>query len=515
MAEIGNWNPLEQNIKARAAQQAQAAQEAEARRWSELRRGMLEYFDGGRQGWHIVMMAVEQGEDPLQAIQKARIARDNALTYPPGFAGEIACYIHDAAPRPVREVAVVAALGLLAGICGKTWQIPKSGLNLYIMLIARSAIGKEAMHNGISELIHACAQEVPDANKFVDFARYASGPALIKACVSNPCFVNVSGELGDRIKQMSEGKDPALQSLKQQWKDLYQKSGVTSTVGGLGYSAQDNNVASIMGVAYSLIGESTPGNFLTALTNGMFEDGTVSRFCVIEYDGERPDPNANPLTTPAAELVSRLLDIIKQAWLMMERGRSQPVTFAPDAKQALDVFQSTCDAKIEGVTDEGKRAMWNRAHIKALRIAALLAVADRHLFPVIQSAHAEWAIMLVQRDIAAFAKHLEGGDVGDGDDARERKLVAIMREYLTQPIPASYKLKDEMRQNSIVARNYLTLRTRQAAAFSNHKLGTGRALDDTLASMVASGYLMECERSKMVEAYNYHGRAYRILKLPD
>jgi hypothetical protein len=33
--------------------------------------------------------------------------------------------------------------------------------------------------------------------------------------------------------------------------------------------------------------------------------------------------------------------------------------------------------------------------------------------------------------------------------------------------------------------------------------------------MVASGYILEAQKDKVAEAYNFHGKAYRILRLPD
>ena len=40
-------------------------------------------------------------------------------------------------------------------------------------------------------------------------------------------------------------------------------------------------------------------------------------------------------------------------------------------------------------------------------------------------------------------------------------------------------------------------------------------MDDTIGSMVASGYLLEAQKDKIAEAYNFHGKAYRIIRLPD
>src|SRR5690606_36701136 len=137
---------------------------------------------------------------------------------------------------------------------------------------------------------------------------------------------------------------------------------------------------------------------------------------------------------------------------------------------AMDAFEDECDRRIKASgSDESRRQMWNRAALKAARIAGLLAVADNCLYPVIRDGHIGWAIALVRRDIATFTKRLNGGDVGDGDDAREGKLVAILRDYLTTEVRTSYKVHPEMQKNSIVPLHYLQKRTARVPAFSKHR----------------------------------------------
>jgi hypothetical protein len=154
------------------------------------------------------------------------------LPWPPGFAGVLAQFIYDSAPRPVKEVAIVGALGLLAGITAKAWFIPGSGLNVYMILVAQSAIGKEAMHSGVSALITAASARSPTIRQFVDFSDFASGPALIKACSGNTCFVNVCGEWGHKLKRLAhdDGRDTAMATLRMTMTNLYQKSGPQSIV---------------------------------------------------------------------------------------------------------------------------------------------------------------------------------------------------------------------------------------------------------------------------------------------
>jgi len=52
--------------------------------------------------------------------------------------GEIAHFIYNAAPRQVEEVAIAGAIGLLSGICGRSYNVSGTGLNQYILLLAKT-----------------------------------------------------------------------------------------------------------------------------------------------------------------------------------------------------------------------------------------------------------------------------------------------------------------------------------------------------------------------------------------
>ena len=396
---------------------------------------------------------------------------------PPGFAGELAHFIYSAAPRPVPEVAVVGALGLLAGICGREWIIPGSGLNIYVVLVARSAIGKEAMHSGISRLVAAASEKYNRAREFVCNDDFASGPALVKYLINFPCSVNVAGELGHKFSQMAQDKDTAMRSLRRQLTNLYSKSGRNNIAGGIAYSNIENNVASVEGVAFSLIGETTPGTFFESITRGMMEDGFMSRFNVIEYTGDRPAKNPAPAEAPDASLVDRIVALMRHAHLLGAQNKFQDVSFSSGARAMLGAFEDECDAAIiRAGDDESRRQMWNRAHLKALRIAALLAVGDHHLFPTVGDAHAGWAISLVRHDISVFSRRIENGDVGEGsDDGRERRLVDICREYLSMrddDVPPSARKWEAVRRYGLVPHSYLSQKTQRLAAFEKYRGAT-------------------------------------------
>ena len=72
------------------------------------------------------------------SIPNAKEVANYTVTPPPGLMGDIARFIYDAAPRPVAEVALTGAIGLMAGICGRAFNISTTGLNLYCLMLAHT-----------------------------------------------------------------------------------------------------------------------------------------------------------------------------------------------------------------------------------------------------------------------------------------------------------------------------------------------------------------------------------------
>lgn len=218
---------------------------------------------------------------------------------------------------------------------------------------------------------------------------------------------------------------------------------------------------------------------------------------------------------PDAALQDALVKLAFQAQNLINSQASQPLGRTEEAAHIMWEFEQECDREINSTDDESRRQMWNRAALKVLRIAGLLAVADNWINPCITREHMEWALDVIRRDILIMGRRLDTGDVGTGDNARERKLMSLLRDFLTNPLPLSYKVPEDMRQNSIVPRSYLQIRVSRVASFYNHRAGQNAALDLAIQAAVNNGYLMEVDKAKVAEAYNYHGKAYRIIKLPD
>jgi hypothetical protein len=440
----------------------------------------------------------------------------DSLQWPPGAAGALAQLLFHSSIRPVKEVSIVTTLAFLAGLTGQGWNTDTgTGLNLYIVLVARSGIGKEAIGDGISMLVSAAVKGGSfSAANFFSFDSVASGPALVKLMLEQPSLLHVSGEFGHNVRLMAVDKNGPYATLRQQMTKLYSKSGVASIAGGIRYSDAANSAQIEGSVAYSVIGETTPGTFFDALSGSMMADGFMSRFLVVEYDGPRPPENENRVT-PDETWAKWLADLVLSAQ-QRSSGAPLPVTRDEDAKALLRKFNLRCDEEINATKDEARRQMWNRAHLKALKVASLLAVADNRIVPCITAEHAQWAIALVEHDIRGMSKRIDSGDIGESDDTRRQKVLACMRDWSTKQLGASYRNRKgwaEMQKNSIMPRAYLSIRVHTLPAFDNHKFGKDGAIDAAISSLVRDGFLMEVHKDRVVDSYGFHGVAYRVLKL--
>jgi hypothetical protein len=479
-----------------------------------------ETFNDAASPWEPNYMA------PIAAITEIPSNAIPDIDWPPGVAGDLAKYIYHSAERPIKEVAIVAALGMLAGICGKAWNVSRTGLNIYMILVAQSGIGKEAMSSGTAKMVEKMRMSVPMISAFINYSDFVSGPALMKGVASNQSFVNISSEWGKTMKRLGDesGRDAAMGTFRTALTKLYSKSGASDIVGGASHSDKDKNTNDVAGVAFSLIGETTPGTFFDSLTESMMEDGLISRFDVLEYKGLRPPANDYPVNDPSDELLESMCTIAIQSLTLLSRYQHQDVKFDSHSEKFSKEFRTFADNMINDQHNDGedsltttqdfRRALWNRAHLKFLRISALLAVADNCVNPCITIHHAQWAQKLVMSGIAVLCRKMDSGEIGSGENACLAKVRAIMKDYITEPLPKSLADANTlMKDKNIISRRLLQLKTFNIACFRKSRQGSAMALKQVIATMVSDGTIALVKPPEMFEIASTSGEGYRLLDL--
>lgn len=446
-------------------------------------------------------------------------------TPPPGLLGEIAQYIYQSSVRPVAETAIAAAIGLLAGIVGRSYNISGTGLNMYILLLAQTGTGKEAISSGIGKLMSAMESVCPAASDFRGPAEIASGQALLKH-ISNPnkrCFVSVVGEFGLKMQQLSSSRASSSElMLKRVLLDLYNKSGEKDIVAPSVYAEKDKNTETVKSPSVTIIGESTPETFYQSLDEGLIADGLLPRFMFIEYTGERPARNENHESVqPSLPLVTQLGELAACCLNLHKMERVVKVQCTPEALEFLNKMDKLVDKTINGTKTDVLRHLWNRAHIKTLKLSALVAVGVNYVEPVITLEHAQWAYNMVMSDILSIVARFTRGEIGKNTDENKQgsTILRTCAEYLTAEYRdvKNYGVDACLHEARIIPHSYITRRLGATAIFRNDKMGATAAFKRTIQGLIDAGDLKEVGKPEMVKKYTYSGRAYILAdpaKLP-
>lgn len=423
---------------------------------------------------------------------------------PPGLVGEIAQFIYQAAPRPVPEIALAGAMGLMAGICGRAYNISGTGLNQYILCLAMTGAGKEAMASGIDKIINAVQLSVPVASEFVGPAEIASGQALIKYLANkSQSFVSVLGEFGLRLRSMSsERANGAEIALRRMLLDLYNKSGHGQVARPSIYADSDKNTNLIQSPAFSILGESTPERFYEILNEEMISEGLLPRFMLIEYRGERPALNVNAgAAEPSQALVEKVANLMVYAKTTMANRKVINIVSTNEADELLRKFDKFSDKQINSTDKEIIRQLWNRAHIKVLKIAGLLAVGVNVSNPIIEVEHVEWAKHIVEHDIRSLSSKFEKGEVGKSlsELKQTSEVKRIMKEFVTMKPEKlkSYQISEQLYHNKMIPTAFIQRRLANNKYFKDDR-GPSVIINKIIKLLVDTDYIAEVPRSEMI-----------------
>lgn len=460
---------------------------------------------------------------PASPIRTEATNTYNPYTPPPGLIGDVARYIHDTAFKPVPEIALAGALAFMAGICGRQWNTHTGlGLALYIVLLAPTGTGKEGAQAGISRLFRAITTDggVPAADVFEGPGGLASGQALLKALVKQPCCVSIIGEIGGRFKRMCAPNAPqSEQALIDTLRDLYNKSGASDSKKATVYADSDKNVPVIYAPNYTFLGEGVPDEFYGSLTDGAIASGLLPRFSIIEYTGgrvkSREDEEFSRDVPP--ELLDRLAKLAAFSLGQAHKNTVIVVQHDEAARKILRDFREYAEDKVfsnKSMLSE----LWNRAHMKALKLAALIAVGCNPYEPTVNAEAAQWACNFINHEISLFVDKFERGEIGVKDTDEARQLAEVKRaalEYASRSYSELSKYlagaPQAMHTNHIIPVSYFQRRLSGLSCMRNDRIGAKAAISRAIDTLVKSDALRPVDLIKVSQDYGRSMQAYALV----
>jgi len=331
----------------------------------------------------------------------------------------------------------------------------------------------------------------------------------------NNSFASIVGEFGLYLQEMVGIKAPPhLLGLRRFMLNAYNKSGQFKTIRASIYSDKDKNTGNVLSPAFTLVGESSPERFYEGLNEELMMEGLLPRFTVIEYAGKRVPLNENFLNVAVpTQLIDKLTAICAYSLSLNTQNKIVNITTSERAKELLKKFDKYCDDKINTADKEVTRVIWTRAHVKAMKLAGLIAVGNDPYNPVIDERAAMWAINLVHDNSIDFAVKFENGDVGkhSSESKQHQELSRIANDYLVEEWEKIEKYKagsKELHAMKVIPYSYLYKRAARVGIFKSSIAGITKAIKETIKSMCERGILIELDKSSTLKKFGTAGLCY-------
>lgn len=461
------------------------------------------------------------------------------LPYPPaGTKLEKLCrWIYDASFCAVDEISIITGIAAFAGLFGHQYNVSGTGLNLYLMLIAKSGVGKNAINDCLDRLQKRmeeysgsggagggfCVEKGQSDGSmqiytFMTQQYYASSAALMSLFAEDNrrSVVSVWSEFGQKLKQFSVARaDSRMAEMKQLLTSIYDKSGKDAYIGGIKYSNKTNDKVVKDSFAFSIIGETTPGAYEEGINASMAEDGFLSRFITIEYNGDTENNVYHTEDKPDVPL--EILELFHAVFYSTaEHGIK--VEMSEDAKWIYTEFLNHKDRMLSGVDNEAIRQLWSRAPLKALKLAALLACGENLDEPIIDGVSLQWALEVLRYSIQKLFKRINETGLATAEKASvqlqemKRVIGEFVKKGLKGELPEKFSKFVDL--TSIVPKitiphSYLSSRLTMLKSFSN-SVNTIKSIESAEMDLINQGVIIEVSRKEALEDFFFTGRLFRI-----
>jgi hypothetical protein len=418
---------------------------------------------------------------------------------PPGLVGMIASYCNSITHRDVPLFGTVAGLVAVSTLAANQFVVSMPGgptpLNLYVLLLAATGVGKETPRR-------VCYEILQTVDEFDAVTQAASDVGLLRKLQSRQNILWMPDEFGHYLRfaaGSSGGHQYAMMSLIMQLYGL-----ALSTLPGRTYANGAQNIPAIALPYVSVLATSTPLEVVKAMTNSEVVNGTLNRFITfIEDDKAAPfkDGPAGVMDKELREqagLLAKALIIRMKLFYEEKKEKPKRVSIVPQKRPAifptneavkiLIAFRDEAD-RLRASSDE-TAPIWARAYENAIRVAGVIAFGDydpqESSNPTLTASHAEWAVQLLcwtTRRTAGLVKD----EIGDSETERDaKKVLAFVREVIAQP-PTGNNPWLDLNRRGLVARSQVVKKFQRIEKWRR----------DALLNSLVEGGLLEERKEKL------------------
>jgi hypothetical protein len=425
---------------------------------------------------------------------------DAKIPLPPGLMGQLVHSAYQMQRFQYEEVALVSALGLVSGICGRKFNVSDTGLNIYLTLIMGTGMGKDAISEfieyALTNLSFDSVGQTPLS--FLGAGRFTGPKAVIKSLKNARSQVCVFTEAGLLLGSKAGDQTGLTRALL----SLYSCSGNGRITKREVFSNDDDIVEQLSSPALSIVNEATPETLLIAFKRGnSIEVGDLPRQSIFRIHRDKPYPNKKPRKHINEECEERLKHLITLCSDIQADNRPEVIDIDYGDLEDEIWEHSKHWVDIENKykhSDSIKSNMATRMHLKALKFAGISSVFNND-DGVLHREEWEWAKALVQYEFDGLVNFFAGsGSVINEVEAgiwivakQIRKVIAnelrdpkttMDKRYRSAGIVSRYALRQGLKNNA-------KLNEFETKSFGKIKAG----IDVVVDYMIDTGYLINVE----------------------
>lgn len=403
-----------------------------------------------------------------------QIKDDDNLPMPPGYFGQIYQYFKDQAQYPIDAVCLAGALTYVSTLCGRAHNVSRAGLNLYTLVLAPTGAGKDAARSGISKLNNKLSAQFREIDDLFKFRKPSSEGGIVTALGETKSVMFALGEFWSHYMDLSSSRNKNDIDIKSAYMEFYTLSGYGQQGGGSSRASKDNSTRAIVSPNLNIFAESVTGRFLDLVNNDSITDGLIPRFTVLKCNKAPLDDNENAEHVfPSAELVSMLATLKHRSIQIENLNQVVDVEFTDEAFLKQKAYKRCVRAWfLNG--DEARGELWNRVHVKALKLAAILAVSEAtHAMesdykPVVTLEMLDWAIAIVNHSTSLLEDSLSSGEYGEGDSRAISDAKRFLVRYVTESVSEMSKragFDKKMHSDKVITTSFWKRGVGETAAF--------------------------------------------------
>lgn len=241
----------------------------------------------------------------------------------------------------------------------------------------------------------------------------------------------------------------------------------------------------------------------------------LPRFMVFEYKGDRAYYNRNKLAEPPLGLIAKINDVLTYCNTVAARQSVHHIEMMADVKEKEEELDRWTTDIINETEGEVARQLWNRVHLQALKLSALMAVGENYINPVVTLQQFMWASELIvaqtRRLIAKFETGLVGAGASTGESKQTNEVIKVFNELLLDGEKyVKYGGRLDMCNAFIVTETLIQRKLISMACFRNDRMGATFALKRAIKTLLDADDIREVPPQQMMQLFNSKPRAFQI-----